>query len=235
MTDPATSSPSVGAPATTVRLPPAWYPVLAAVGAVLGVGAGFAVRPLVGLLLDLVDGAPGPLRLAAELPVPWAVAVLGVLGAVGGLWVADAWEKDNPVVTVGPQGLAVRRGDWSRHVDRARVAGVLLAEPDLVVREPSGAEPVRVKADRAVAGRLRAALGDHGYRWLGTTDPLEDRFTPWVDDAPGLAPEAHALLRDRRRALADGRAGEADAARDALTGLGVAVRDRGGAQEYRRC
>ncbi|MEV4941515.1 CysS/YqeB C-terminal domain-containing protein [Streptomyces zaomyceticus] len=55
----------------------------------------------------------------------------------------------------------------------------------------------------------------------------------WVDGTPALDESTHALLRKRRRAIADDRTGAAEEAREELRARGISVRDRGEAQQYR--
>lgn len=221
-------------PTVTVRLPGAWLGAVVLTGAVIGFGAAFAVGPVADWLMDLFGGAPGPLRLAAELPLGWAVPVLTVVGGVGGALLAGAWSDENPVIEVGAGSVVVRQGAGSRHVERAEVAEVFTDGRELVLRGADGREHVRTRVESGLYGRLREAFERQGYPWRGTTDPHEAEFIPWVDNGPGLDERAHALLRTRQRALTDDRSGAADEARDELWELRISVRDRGKAQWYRR-
>ena len=72
-----------------------------------------------------------------------------------------------------------------------------------------------------------------GIRWAGTTNPRDAEFVTWVDRSEELDEQTHALLRRRRRALADKRTGTAEELRDELLDLDVVVRDRGDSQQYR--
>ncbi|MGV9318088.1 YqeB family protein [Streptomyces sp. NPDC003660] len=228
------TSMSKAGPTVTVRLPGAWLGAVVLAGALLGFGAAFAVGPVAHWLMDVFGGAPAPLRLAARLPLGWAVAVLTVVGGVGGAVVAGAWKDESPVVEVGAGSVVVRRDGTGRHVERADVAEVFIDRRELVLRGADGREHVRTWVESALNGRLREAFERQGYPWLGTTDPHEAEFIPWVDHGPGLDEPAHALLRTRQRALIDEKSGAADAARDELRALGISVRDRGKAQQYRR-
>ncbi|MFD3993477.1 hypothetical protein [Streptomyces sp. NPDC058583] len=221
-------------PPVTVRLPEAWLWVVILVGAGLGVGAAFAVGPVADWMIHLFDGAPGPLRLAAALPLVWAVPVLTLVGALAGAWVAGIWRAENPVVEVGADSIVVHHGGGGRHVERAQLAEVFTDGHDLVLRGAGGEEHVRTRVDSGLASRLRSAFEQHGYPWCGTADPYESAYTIWVDNTPGLDERAHALLRKRQRAITDDRTGAADEAREELQARGISVRDRGKAQQYRK-
>lgn len=222
-------------PPVTVRLPGTWLWAVVLIGAALGLGAAFAVGPLADWMIGLFDGAPGPLRLAAALPLVWAVPVLTLVGGVAGALLAGTWHDENPVIEVGADSVVVHDATGGRHVERARIAEVFTDGRELVLRAADGREHVRTRVDSGLAGRLRSAFERHSYPWRGTFDPHEADYTTWVDNGPGLDQSAHALLRTRQRALADDRAGAADEALDELRTLGISVRDRGGeAQQYRK-
>ncbi|RCV55888.1 hypothetical protein DEF23_00630 [Marinitenerispora sediminis] len=217
-----------------MRFPRAWRCLVLSAGAVLGFGAAFVVGPVVDGLVRVADGAPAPLRIAAQLPLGWAVPVLTITGLVLGAWIVREWERENPVVTVGGEEVVVRRAGVSLRVGRGLVDGVFTDGHDLVLVDRETVELVRVHADRVLVSGLRQAFQRFGYPWRGEADPHEAAFAAWVDRDPALGEQAHALLRARHRALADKQAGAADDARDALRDLGVAVRDRRGGQQYRR-
>jgi hypothetical protein len=222
-------------PSVTVRLPDMWLWAVVLVGAALGLGLAFAVGPLADWMIGRFDGAPGPLRLAAALPLGWAVPVLTLCGGLAGAWVANTWREENPVVEVGPDSVVVRDATGGgRHIERARIAEVFTDGRDLVLRDADGREHVRTRVDSGLTERLRSAFERQGYPWHGTADPHEADYTVWVDNGPGLDERAHTLLRTRQRALADNRTGTADEARDELRTLGISVRDRGKAQQYRK-
>lgn len=218
----------------TVRVHTAWL-WLAGIGCTaIGFGAGFAVAPLVDWLVGLTGGAPGPLRLAALLPTEWAIPVLTVVGAAAGAWVVTAWLKDSPVVTVDGDRIVVRQSGSGVHLSREQINGVFRDGAELVVLDHGSGELIRTKAGDLSTDRLRAAIEGFGYVWLGTTDPREAEFVTWVDRSPDLDEKAHALFRARKRAMADKRPGAAEEALDGLRALGIAVRDRGQEQQYRR-
>ena len=67
-----------------VTVPTSWMTGFAAVGAAVGLGAAFAVGPAVTWLLELVDAAPGPLRVVAALPAAAAPRSCASWGRVSG-------------------------------------------------------------------------------------------------------------------------------------------------------
>ena len=220
--------------AVTVRLPQSWQWAMILAGAALGAGAAFAVGPLADWMTGLFDGAPGPLKLAAALPLVWAVPVLGVVGGGVGLLLAASWQGENPVVEISTESVVIHDSTGSRHVERAQCAEVFTDGRELVMRDEDGREVLRTRVDSGLAGRLQSAFEQQGYPWRGTVDPHEADYTAWVDNGPDLEERVHTLLRTRQRALADDRAGAADEARDELRALGINVRDRGDAQQYRK-
>ncbi|MEV5546497.1 hypothetical protein AB0L35_10230 [Streptomyces sp. NPDC052309] len=221
-------------PSVTVRLPQAWLWAVVLGGAAIGLGAAFAVGPLADWLISRFDGAPGPLRLAAALPLVWAIPVLTLVGGVAGALVAGTWHDENPVIEVGADSVVVHDATSGRHVERARIAEVFTDGRELVLRDTDGREHVRTRVDSGLAGRLQSAFEQQDYPWRGTVDPHETDYTTWVDNAPGLDERAHALLRKRQRALADNRTGAADEAHEELRALGISVRNRGKVQQYRK-
>ena len=76
---------TTAAPTTTIGVSRALQ--LATVSATTALGAvlGLIVRGLVGWLERTLDGSPGPLRIAAQLPVGVAAGVLTVVGLIGGI------------------------------------------------------------------------------------------------------------------------------------------------------
>lgn len=218
----------------TVRIPHGWLWGLRLVGAALGVGAAFAVGPIVDWLIGLVGTAPGPLRVVARIPLPWAVPVLAVAGTLLGALIGYTWQKENSVVTVDSGAIVVRHQDSSVHIRRDQIAAVFTDGQELVILDPAGRPLSRTKADEVLVGPLRSAFETFGYPWLGTSDPHETDYITWVDRSPDLDEPTHALLRARHRALADKRPGEAAQALDALHAQGLVIRDRAGTQQYRR-
>ncbi|GCD95004.1 YqeB family protein [Embleya hyalina] len=220
--------------AVTIRMPQVWLWLIGVGTALLGFGAGFGVGPLVRALLDLTGSAPAPLRLAARLPTAWAVPALTLLGAGIGAWMAVVAHRESPVVTVTAEDITIHVDGAGLLVRRDRIAAVFTDGRDLVALDAAERELIRVRAGDLSTEHLRDAFARFEYPWRGTTDPREADFTPWVDGTPDLEEAAHALLRTRKRALTDKRPGAAEQALDDLRARGLAVRDRKGAQQYRR-
>jgi hypothetical protein len=219
----------------TIKMPVVWLWLIVVVGAGLGCGAGFGVGPLVRWLIDLTGSAPAPLRIAAKLRTVWAVPVLTLVGTAAGLWLASVARQESPVVTIEADHVAVHKADSGLHLHlrHERIGAVFTDGRDLVVLDLGQAELARVPAGDLSTEQLAEACGRFGYPWRGTADPREAEFVPWVDGAPGLDEAGHALLRSRKRALADKRPGAAEEALDNLRAAGITVRDRQGVQQYR--
>ncbi|MGO1950188.1 MAG: YqeB family protein [Mycobacteriaceae bacterium] len=218
---------------STVGIPSKYLTIFAAGGAAIGLVAAFIVGPVVAWLLGLIGDAPGPLRLAAELPFVWAVPVLTILGGVGGFLVASSWTEDAGTIDVAEDGLTVHTKDADRFIKRDRIAHVIAEKKALVLIDDGDREVLRSPLEDEMVPGLRAALDAHGYPPLDTSDPFEDAFTTWVDGDGRQDGEVEELLRARRRALADKQPGAAEEALHKLRDLGVMVRDRDGRQQYR--
>ena len=217
-----------------ISIPRGWFAVFGALGALVGLGASFVVGPAVTALLQLVGDAPGPLRLAAGLPIGWAIPLLTLAGLAGGLWIAREWHTENGTITISSEGMTVTRAGSSSYVARERIGEVFTDSGELVVTDETTTEILRITSERALVGRLRDAFTSQGYPWLGTEDPHATAFTPWVDHGgDDLDEQAHDLLRARRRSLHDTQHGAAEDALEELRRCGVSVRDRHGAQQYR--
>jgi hypothetical protein len=218
--------------ATTVRTPVVVPWGLAVLTTAAGAGAGFVVAPVVRWLLATVEGAPAPLRLLATLPTGWAVLVTGVLGIVAGVWLAGAARQEGPEVTVDGDHVRIAAADRDRWIDRTDVGAVLRDGRELVLLDDRGAELDRAKVSDLPATRLRAAFVDRGYPWRD--DPSYGAgFGTWVDGHPDVPAAAHALLRERGRALERKEAAAAADLRGQLRAHGIAVRDRAGKQQIR--
>jgi len=217
----------------TVAIPMRWIVGFGVVGLALGFGSAFVVGPLVNWLLGLIGDAPGPLRLAATLPMEWAIPVLALLGLCLGVWVGREWRRENGETTVSAEGVTVRRGGAGHHVPRAQISGVFTDGYELILVSQSTNELLRTATDQILIGRLQQAFEGLGYLWQGTADPHENDFVTWIDGKGSLDDRAHLLLRVRQRARTDKQSGAADGARDDLRDLGIVVRDRDDAQQYR--
>lgn len=217
----------------TVTIPRPWIIGLHVAGAVLGFGAAFIVGPLVSWLLGLIGDAPGPLRLAAALPLVWAIPVLTLAVLFLGSWCARDWRQANGAITITRDGVTVRRAAGNHYLPRERLSGVFTDGRDLVFTDSATNELLRLRSDEVLVVRLRDAFEEFDYPWQGAQDPCDQAFAVWVDGGGQLDARTHDLLRARQRALADKRPGAAEDARDELGQLGVVVRDRDDAQQYR--
>lgn len=218
---------------TTITFPRRWIVGFCAAGAAVGFGAAFVVGPLVEWLISIVDGAPGPLRIAARLPLAWAIPVLTLAGAAVGLWITREWRKEVSAVTVSTRGVTIVSGSTRQHIDRERIGGIFTDGKDLVVTDPQTNELSRSKTDAVLAKRQQHAFEGLGYPWQGNSDPYESAWVTWTDGSNAVDGRVDDLLRTRQRALTDKRLGAADDARDELRSLGIVVRDRDHTQQYR--
>ena len=236
MPEPAAPDPRSGASAapTTVAIPGKYTCIFSAGGAVVGLIAAFIVGPVVAWLLGLIGDAPGPLRLAAELPFVWAVPVLTIIGAVAGFLIAASWAEDAGTIDVTDDGITVHTKSTDRFIAAGGIATVAQAgKKEMVILDSDGRELFRDGLEEEMVAGLRAALAEHGYPALEASDPFDAAFTTWVDGDGRLDPDIENLLRARRRALTDEKPGAAEDALDSLRTAGVMVRDRDGRQQYR--
>jgi hypothetical protein len=120
---------------TTITIPRSWIIGFCVGGAAVGFGAAFVVGPLVEWLISIADGAPGPLRIAARLPLAWAIPVLTLAGAAVGFWLTREWRKEVSVVTVSASGVTIESGSTRQHVDRQRIGGIFTDGKDLIVTD----------------------------------------------------------------------------------------------------
>lgn len=217
---------------TTVAIPGHFAPIFTVGGALIGLIAAFVVGPLVAWLVGLIGDAPGPLRVAAELPMVWALPVLTVVGAVLGFLICTSWAEDAGTIEVSDTGITRHLKDSDRFFGRERITGVVASGKELVLLG-GDAEVYRGASESEMIPGLRAALQAHGYPELLGTDPHEREFSAWVEGNGALSAEAEDQLRIRRRALTDKKAGEAEGAAEKLRTLGVMVRDREGRQQIR--
>jgi hypothetical protein len=201
-------------------------------GGIAGFGLGFLVRPAFAWVTAQFDSAPGPLRIAAMLPTGWAVLALAIVGAVGGGWLAAEWRAGSLVLTVDETGVRLSQDGRDRFVSAADLASALRDGPDLVLLDGNGGELSRNRVDDLSTSKVREALGAIGCRWIEDS-PIDKEFQPWVDGHPDLPKQLNKLLRVRSGAIADGQSGAVYTVTEQLRSAGVAVRDRGGVQEYR--
>lgn len=217
----------------TLALPGVW-PWLFRIGTpIAGFGLGFVIAPLVRWMLSTVDSAPGPLRILAQLPTGWAVLVTTLLGIAAGIYVAQQAVKESLVLTVDREHVGLTQDGAEHYLPRERVDAVFRDGKDLVLLDARTTELARNKASDLSWTQVQEAFERFGYPWRGAADPHDAQFTRWVDGHPDLDATTHELLRRRARALKDSQSGAAGDAQDRLRALGVVVRDRDGAQQYR--
>jgi len=198
----------------------------------IGVGLGYAVRPVFNWMMDLFDSAPGPLRVAATLPTVWAVLGLAALGVLVGFWMIGVARKETPVVTVDAEHVEILLDGRNRYFSRDRIAAVYRDGHDLVLLDDMTRELARDKASDISAPELREAFERFGYPWLAE-DRYQSKFQRWIDGHPDLTEPIHRLLRERSRAIADKKHGETAALTEKLRDNGLVIRDRNDTQEYR--
>lgn len=208
-------------------------PVFATAGAALGAVLAFLVGPVVSWMLERLDSAPAPLRLIDQLPFAWALPLLTILGALAGWILYSIWSEEVGRVIVDDRAVRIEGKKAATEFEREEIAQIFLDKDELVMLDGESREISRSASDSGLAKKLGAAFTAFGYPWVGVGHPEEAAFADWVDRSRQLEEADHALLRARRRALTDGRTGEAEGLREELAQRGVFVRDRGERQQYR--
>lgn len=225
---------TTAAPTTTVGVSRALQ--LATVSATTALGAvlGLIVRGLVGWLERTVDGSPGPLRIAAQLPVGVAAGVLTVVGLVGGIVLVAAWQHEVAALTVADDHVELAAGGHRRWMARDEIGEAFLGRAgELTFLDRRGRLLAAASTDGVPKAGIARALTDAGYPWRGDADPYEAEFVRFVDGRDEAPPEVRALLRERAVARAEKRAPTARDLRLRLGEAGVVVRDSGDEQEFR--
>lgn len=227
------STPSAGQ-ATVVGHGPAERAVVWLGFPVVGAGVVWLLRALVAWAATVPHlPLPGTLRFIGTLPHQQvSLAGLGV-GAVAGLILVFLAERDYVTVSVDHHEVRLARAGDARTVRREQVGAVFRDGKHLIILDHATGELARQGGDLPNAGRTEAAFTAYGYPWR-TGDPHLKEYQPWVDDSPELPASAHATLRARGRALAEGDGTDAEVLRTELGRLGVVVRDEGKHQYWRR-
>jgi hypothetical protein len=220
-------------PSSTVRISAVWTWVLPILGGAAGFGLGILVRPAFGWVTAQFDTAPEPLRIAAMLPTGWAVLALAIVGAVGGAWLVAEWRSGSLILTVDETGVRLSQDARDRFVSASDLASALRDGPDLVLLDGNGGELSRNRVDDLSTSKVRRALGTIGCRWIEDSS-IDQEFQQWVDGQADLPKHLNDLLRVRSGAIADGQSGTVYTVTEELRSAGIAVRDRGGVQEYRK-
>ena len=203
---------------------------------VLGVVLGFALPPFARWLQDVLESTPLPVHgavgLVADLSPAWSVSILSVLGLAGGVLLALMAEGEALRLTVADDHVEHRTDDREGWVERDRVTAVHRDGKDLVFLGAGGRPLARMAADSLDASTLASTLRRHGWPWH-ETDPYEDDFSPWIHGRPGFDDGEQKLLRQRL----DERKDAAAVVRldDELATVGLAVRERDGRLQVRRC
>lgn len=217
----------------TIAIRRRWAMMFPLAGAIVGLIVAFTLGPVVAWLLNQIGDAPGPMRLAALLPLAWAIPVLMIIGAVVGFLLLAQWDEDAGTVRVDARGITVERKDGKRRIARERINGVFTDGNDLIIVDAGGRELLRTKTDDELAAQLGPVLEQHSYPYLGAQDPREGYFVTWVDGEEALDVEVEALLRDRHRAKLDKKQGRMQELSEQLSERGIAIRDRDEEQQYR--
>ncbi|KSW29196.1 hypothetical protein [Cellulomonas sp. B6] len=219
--------------ATAVALSGRALAVLTGTGLVLGAALGSVTGPLVTWADRTLLPVPLLRDVVLATPAGPQVAVVAVVGGAVGAWCWERWRRDVGVVEVTAEGIGVVRHGHERFVARAAVEHVHTDGDDLVVLGAGGRQLLRCPAD-ALLRRTGRALRAAGYPWSEDGDPHADEWRRWAQGRPGMPDGADALLVRRRAALGDEDPATVDALTSELGTIGVAVRDRRGAQQIRR-
>lgn len=215
---------------------PATIPVLFGAG-VLALGAvlGLVAAPVAGWLVALLQRTPIPvhrlLQVVADLPLVWSLPVGLVLGVVGGVGLAGAIVHESLKLTVDSDGIEYQQKDRDGWLDHADVASVHRDGRYAVVLDHGSGVLARLDGDGIGTDRLRAALTQHGYRFL-PADPFEADYRRWQDGRPELSGNEHRLVRRWREAGKDST--ERIEAEADLREAHLAVRERDGRTQVRR-
>lgn len=193
---PAAPSPRVP---VTVELTTTFKTALALVPFVLGLLLA-AVSPLAHEWLDDQIGISGPFGLVERMPEVWRYVVLGGVGLVVGLLMADDVSKNAGVVVVHDDHLEVGRGEPQRWVARRAISAAFRDGTELVLLGQRGEMLARVPVDDLPGDDLSSALTAAGYPWREGGDPFAADYRTWLDGSPELSAEQHALLRRRAEA-----------------------------------
>ncbi|NMD57479.1 MULTISPECIES: hypothetical protein [Tsukamurella] len=174
-----------------------------ALGAVLGL----LVRGLVAWLERTLDSSPGPLRIAAQLPVGVAAGVLTVAGLIGGIILVAAWQHEVAALTVADDHVELAAGGHRRWMARDEIGEAFLGRGgELTFLDRRGRLLAAAGTDGVSTAAIARALTDAAYPWRGDADPYEADYVQFVQGRGDAPPEAAELLRERAVARAEKRA-----------------------------
>lgn len=200
----------------------------------LGAAAGFFVSPVSSWLDSLFGGTPTMLRLILELPSWAAIGLLGIIGFLIGLWLADETQKEALEVEVSFEGVVLKQYGTKQYLARSDIAVMFLDGKELVSLDVRGHQLSRHKANDLSRTALERALVGAGYPYEVSGDRQATDFIEWIDGHPKLTTEEHALMRTRVAALKDKDALAAFQATQELTSRGVLVREQRKIQQIRK-
>ncbi|GAA5077197.1 YqeB family protein [Nocardia iowensis] len=218
---------------TVLRFSTLWAWLFGTGGLAIGAGIGFAVPPVGRWLTDTVDSAPAPLRIAMTVPTVWLVPVTTIIGVVAGLVLFEIARQESLTLIVADDHVELSKNGRAQHVPRKKIAAVFREDADLVLTDQDKRRLARFGANDLRRNDIENAFRGHSYPWLDRNDPFGTDFLRWVDGRPETDTAVDAVLRARRRALADKKPLVVEELEEELLGLGVDVRDRQGEQHIR--
>ncbi|PXX57897.1 hypothetical protein DFR70_116127 [Nocardia tenerifensis] len=218
---------------TVLRFSIIWAWLFALGGLLLGCGVGFAVHPVGRWATDTLGGSPGPLKLAMSVPTVWLVPITTLLGIAAGVVLFEIARSESLTLTVDDDHVELVKEGRAQHVSRKQVAAVFREQKDLVLTDRNKRRLARFDANDLARNDIVNAFRSHGYPWLDQDDPFRDDYFRWVEGRPETGRDIDAVLRARRRALADEKPLEVEELDEQLLDLGLDVRDRQGEQHIR--
>ncbi|MEV6559140.1 hypothetical protein AB0M22_25725 [Nocardia sp. NPDC051756] len=223
---------TVSAP-TVLRISPIWAWLFGAGGLAVGCGIGFAVHPVGRWMIDTFDASPGPLKLATSVPTVWLVLATTLIGTVAGVLLFEIGRSESLTLTVADDHVELVKEARAQHVPRKHVAAVFREDADLVFTDRNKRRLARFDANDLNRNDIEQAFRRHGYPWLDRNDPFGADYFRWADGRPETGKAVDAVLRARRRALADEKPLDVAELDEQLLELGIDVRDRRGEQHIR--
>ncbi|MEU7146228.1 hypothetical protein ABZ942_42800 [Nocardia sp. NPDC046473] len=218
---------------TVLRFSTVWAWLFAVGGLVIGCGIGFVVHPVGRWVSDTFDGSPGPIKLAMSVPTGWLVLVTTLVGTVAGVVLYEAARTESLTITIADDYVELVKEGRAQHVPRRHVAAVFREDADLMLTDRNKRRLARFGANDLSRNDIEHAFRGHGYPWLDQNDPFGADYVRWVEGRPETGKAVDAVLRARRRALADEKPLDVEELDEELLELGIDVRDRDGEQHIR--